>query len=199
MKKLTKTLSVLSLVAAFGFSTTNVVAQDKKDEKKVEKQVKKTDKVVSDIMGTNMYMVGLMELALQKSKSDDLKNMAGQLLPMHKQMGNEIKEFATKNGYTVEAEEAKKYNAKIKKWESHNTGLELDYDIAEELVDLHKDGIDMLQNGKEDTKDEGLRSWIDKQVPVMKDHLAMLVPLKEKTKKPWTEKNRPSPDMREGK
>jgi putative membrane protein len=195
MKTLTKILSVLSLVTVLGINVTDAVAQDNK----TEKNVKKTDKAVSDIIGANMYETNLLQLATQKAKSQELKDMAAKLLPMHQQMGNEIKTFASSNGYTVEAEEAKKYNGKIKKWESHNTGLELDYDLAEELVDLHKDGIDLLQNAKEDTKDEALKAWIDKQIPMMKDHLAMLQPMKGKMKKPWTEKNRPSPDMREGK
>lgn len=195
MKTLTKVLSVLSLVTVLGINVTDAVAQDKK----TEKNVKKTDKAVSDIIGANMYETGLLELATQKAKSQDLKDMAAKLLPMHRQMGAELKGFASANGYTTDADEAKKYNDKIKKWDSHNTGLELDYDIAEELVDLHKDGIDLLQNAKEDTKDEGLKAWIEKQIPMMKDHLAMLEPLKEKVKKPWEEKNRPNPDMREGK
>jgi len=197
MKKITRILGILSIASAVAF---NAAAQDNKmdkDNMKTEKSVRKTDKVLADIIGANEYEVWLLELVGNKARNEELKSVAAEILPQHRQMGEELKQWAMDNGYKTEAKKEGKYQQKINKWNSHQQGLELDYDLAEELVDIHKDDIDLLQNAKEDTKDAGLKAWIDKQIPVMRGHLVKLEPLKDKTKKPWKAENRPSPDMRE--
>ena len=67
-------------------------------------------------------------------------------------------------------------------------GMEWDADVIEELIDAHKDGIDMLQDALTDSKDDALRLIINDALPAMKTHLDMLEPLKETVKKPWKEK-----------
>jgi len=56
------------------------------------------------------------------------------------------------------------------------------------LIDIHKDGIDMLEDARSDVKDDELRNIFNDALPVMKSHLEMLEPLKSTVKKPWKNK-----------
>ncbi|RYE24019.1 MAG: DUF4142 domain-containing protein [Sphingobacteriales bacterium] len=196
MKNALKPLAFMGLAAMLTFNATaqtdNTGAMDMK---KTEKMDKKTDKVIGDILGANMYQTKLLELTTQKAKDQMLKDAAAMMLPDYRKMGEELTAWASSHGYSTMASEPKKYEGKLAKWASHDQGLELDHDLGEELNDLNKDGIDLLQNAKEDTKDMELKGWIDGAVAKMKEHKGQLDALKERTKKPTAKENRPDPKM----
>ena len=160
-----------------------------------EKMDEKNRKVVGDLIGANTYQIKLLELTQQKAKDQMLKDAAGQMLPDYRKMGDELTQWASRHGYSTAATEAKKYDGKISKWSNHNQGLELDYDLGEELRDVNKDNIDMFKNAKEDTKDAELKSWIDGAVATMEQHKSHIDGLKHRAQKPWKEGNRPDPKM----
>ena len=198
MKNLFKSLALLSVAGVLTFNASaqsDMNMKTDKMEKKSEKMDKKTNKAISDILGANMYQIRLLELTEGKAKDQMLKDAAAKMLPEYRQMNEELTQWASTHGYTTIAAEAKKYEGKIDKWNSHDQGLELDHDLGEELNDLNKDNIDLVKNAKEDTKDVELKAWLDGALAKMKEHKSQLDALKERTKQPWKEENRPDSQM----
>ena len=181
IKEKTKKAAPVTAPAAAPVQSTGVA-----DEMSVG--VAKDAKIVSDMVNLNMYAAKLSELALKKGQHRDLKDEAQKLLEDNNMMLEVIKSYATAKTYGLDADEVTKTNEKLKKWEVKNGGMEWDADISEELKDVHKDGIDMLQNAKEDAKDPELIKIINSELPILKEHLIVLTPMKDVVKKVYQKK-----------
>lgn len=158
----------------------------------VNKEAMKDDakdaKFVSDMMEANTYEVKLMELILKKGNHRDLKNAAQTMLEDHSNMLERLTVYASKKHYGINAEDVADMNEKVAKWEAKNGGMEWDADLVEELNDIHKDGIDMLQDAKTDVRDPELVTIIGDTLPILQRHQKALASLKDEVKKPWKDK-----------
>jgi putative membrane protein len=148
----------------------------------------KDAKFVSDIRATNSYELKLMELVFKKGNNRDLKNAAQHIIEDHQKLDTRVREYSKKHGYGIDPDEGSKINEKLVKWSQKRGGMEWDADVIEELKDVHKDGIDMLEDAVTDVKDDELQQLMKEALSQMRMHLEMLEPLKEKVKKPWNGK-----------
>jgi predicted outer membrane protein len=156
-------------------------------DKDIEKAMSKDAKFTSDILGANGYLMHLMQLTLKKGGNRDLKNAVQQMMEDHQKEDVKITKYASTKGMGIQAGEKAKYDAKIAKWDAKRGQMEWDADIVEELVDLHKDGIDMLEDARTDVTDQELKALIEEELAMLKIHQGLIAPLKEKVKKPWKE------------
>ncbi len=159
-------------------------APDTRVEANITK-AKKDDKFLSDMVNANRYELGLLQLILKKSGNRDLKNAAQKMLSDHQMLADRAAAYSTAKGYKVDPDKMGKYNEKLQKWSGKKGGMEWDADMVTELVDMHKDGIDMLEDSRKDVQDEELRTIIEEALHPMRMHLTMLEPLKGQVKKPW--------------
>jgi predicted outer membrane protein len=176
MKSLMQSIGML--VLALGISIVSL-AQDAKIMNG------KDAKFTSDILSADNYTTWLLEIVPEKAQSEELKKIAQEMLPEHTNMRNQIQAYAESRGYGMNSDKIEKYTAKRAKWETKRGGKEWDADIMEELVDMHKDAIDMLEDAQKDVKDQELKQWIVEVLLKWQNHYAMLEPMKEQVKKPW--------------
>jgi putative membrane protein len=148
----------------------------------------KDAKFISDLRIANLYELRLMELVFKKGNHRELKNAAQHMIEDHQKLDVRVREYSRRHGYGIDPDEGSKVNEKLAKWNQKRGGMEWDADVIEELKDVHKDGIDMLEDATNGAKDDELRSLIKDALPKMRMHLEMLEPLKEKVKKPWNDK-----------
>lgn len=145
-------------------------------------------KFFSDLRLMNAYELQLMEIILKKGNHRALKDAAQKMLEEHRVLDQRLATYAQETGLGNDADEAAKGNEKANKWRQKKGGMEWDADIIEELIDVHKDGIDMLQDAVTDVENPELKNIMNEAIPTMESHLEMLIPLKETVKKPWKEK-----------
>jgi len=148
----------------------------------------KDAKFLSDLRLMNTYELQLMELILKKGNHRALKDAAHHMLEDHRKLDEKTMAYAATKRYGNDPDESSKAAEKVAKWQQKKGGMEWDADLIEELIDVHKDGIDMLEDAVTDVKDDRLRTIMKDALPAMKMHLEMLEPLKETIKKPWKEK-----------
>lgn len=164
------------------------VAASVNNDRKLPKALKEDSKFLTDLVLANRYELQLMELSLKKSNNRDLKDASQHMIEDHRELDRIVRSYANEKGYNLDKDKGSEVNDKIAKWMQKKGGMEWDADIIEELVDIHKDGIDMLQDARNDVKDEELKQIMNNALPTMEMHLKMLTPLKEKVKKPWKNK-----------
>ncbi|HRO42793.1 MAG TPA: DUF4142 domain-containing protein [Flavipsychrobacter sp.] len=148
----------------------------------------KDAKFLSDLRLMNSYELQLMEMILKKGNHRALKNAAQHMLEDHHKLEQRVNQYAKTKAYGNDPDEASKTTEKANKWRQKKGGKEWDADIIEELIDVHKDGIDMLEDAVTDVRDDELKALMTEALPSLKKHLDMLEPLKETVKKPWKEK-----------
>lgn len=148
----------------------------------------KDAKFFSDLRAANLFELRMVEMVFKKSGNRDLKNAAQQMIETHQQLDQRTKEYGTRMRYAIDPDEGSKVAEKLAKWNDKKGGMEWDADIIEEMIDTHADGIDMLEDAQSGVQDEELKKMIQATIPTMKMHVQMLLPLKEKIKKPWKEK-----------
>ena len=140
-------------------------------------------KKLSEIMGGNMYIMMLSKLASLKASNTELRRVAGVIATDHQRFDGQLTALANRQNMAIDPDLREKYMAKLAKYDSKPVGTEWDDDITEELIDLHKDGIDMLQDAQGDVKDAQMKEMIAMPVKTMQGHLDMLMPLKSEVKK----------------
>jgi len=145
----------------------------------------KDAKFLSDLRLMNDYELQLMELIFKKGNHRALKNAAQQMFEEHQKLDGTLSSYAQSHRYGNDPDESAKATEKANKWRQKKGGMEWDADIIEELIDIHKDGIDMLEDALTDVNDEQLKDLMNEELPILKQHLKMLQPLKETIKKPW--------------
>ena len=142
----------------------------------------KDQKFFSDLRLTNTYELEMMELILKKANHRGLRDAARTILQDHRKLEAELVRYAREKQYAPNDGDAAKTNEKINKWRQKPGGMEWDADVAEELVDVHKDGIDMLEDAQGDAKDEALKRLMGRALPALRTHLQILEPLKDQMK-----------------
>lgn len=173
-----------------GQQASNAEVADKKaksDKHDVPDGEKKEAKLFSDLQQMNNYELQLMELILKKGDHRALKDAAQRMLEDHQKLDARLKDYGSTRAFS-RAEANAQAQEKANKWRQKKGGMEWDADIIEELIDMHKDGIDVMQNARDDIKDDALMMLINETLPVLQSHEKMLASLKETVKKPWKKK-----------
>ena len=165
--------------------TKEKVKADKKED--LPRGEKKDAKYFSDVLQMNSYELQLMELILKKGNHRALRDAVQRMLEDHQKLDARLREYAAGHpvgNIDITAQVLEKAN----KWRQKKGGMEWDADVIEELIDLHKDGVDMMQDSHNDVQDEALKMIINETLPVLQSHQQELKALKETVKKPWKKK-----------
>lgn len=155
------------------------------NREKIHEAHEKDTKFLSGFRVMNHYELRLTELTMKKGNHRELKNAAQKMYEDHLKTEQDLKAYTERGRYRNSSEETSDVREKISKWQQKKGGMEWDADIIEELIDVHKDGIDFLEDAATDVEDPELKDLIKKTIPLMRKHLSMLEPLKETVKKPW--------------
>jgi len=125
--------------------------------------------------------VELAQDAVSHATNADVKSSAQKLVDDHTKANQELEQFGTSHGVTATAEvEAKAKEAKERIMKL--TGKSFDQAFVKQMVDDHTSTIKAFENESKNGTDTDLKSWVDKTLPTLRDHLKMAQDLRKKLK-----------------
>lgn len=115
-----------------------------------------------------MGEVKLAELAVEKGKSEEVKNLAAMIVKDHTAANMELGAIAKAKGIEIPmpGEKEKEKMAML----AAKSGEEFDKAFLAELKDCHKKDIALFEATSAEAKDKDVKAFIDKTLPVLKTH-----------------------------
>ena len=119
-----------------------------------------------------LWEVKLADLALTKSGSPKVKELAKHIKDDHTKANDELKALAAKKNITLPTSLSEKKQEKYDDF-AKKTGSEFDKDYVENMVKDHKDDISLFKKEGENGKDPDVRSWASGKLSTLEHHLQM--------------------------
>lgn len=118
---------------------------------------------------------GLAEVQLGQqmstmAKNNDVKSFAQRMVTDHGKANDELKQLATTKGISLPADTDKEHKDAAQKVTSSKNP---DKAYMEEMVKDHDKDVKEFEEASSKAKDPDLKGWIDKTLPVLKDHQKM--------------------------
>ena len=126
--------------------------------------------------------VDVAQDALAHAQNADVKSFAQKLVDDHTKANDELSQYATAHGVTIPSEmEGKAKEAKERLMKL--TGKNFDQAFVKQMVDDHTSTIKAFEDESKNGTDADLKSWVDKTLPTLRDHLKMAQDLEKKVGK----------------
>jgi putative membrane protein len=126
-----------------------------------------------------MTEVELGQIAAKNAQQQEVKDFGNQMVKDHGKANNDLKAVAGKLKVPVPEKVSAKHQAKIDKM-AKMTGAAFDQAYVQDMVKDHELDIAEFEAADKEVKDADLKKFIEKTVPVMKHHLAMVKKLAAK-------------------
>ena len=187
MKSIFKILTLASLLAMYSCNDarkeqdSNEIAEEANDEKFEDNQAEKDADFVEEVVASDYAEIKLAELANQRSRNTEVKEIAQMLQTDHSGALNELKTLAQTKSISVPVEETDEAKRKMEDF-SDDSGEDFDKKWCKEMIDKHEDTIDKFEKRLENTKDAELKAWISKMLPTLRTHHDRLKACNEKIK-----------------
>jgi putative membrane protein len=158
------------------------VAEELNDSKfKTDSSEHKAEFVVDAVSG-NYAEIKLAQLAIQKTTDKDLKDIAQSLEADHTTALNELKTLAESKKISVPTEESDKAKEQIKDL-SDDKPADFNKAWVKALMDKHQQTISNYEKALTDLKDEDVKAWINKVLPIIRTHHDKLMAYNSRVKK----------------
>ena len=127
---------------------------------------------------------GLAEVSLgqemsPKAKNADVKGFADKMVTDHGKANDELKQLASGKGITLPTETDQEHKEAAQKVMASKN---LDKAYMDAMVEDHDKDVKEFEDASKSAKDADLKSWIDKTLPVLKEHQKMAHDIKGKVK-----------------
>ena len=136
---------------------------------KFEGQTQKDSEFVYEVVASNYSEIKLAELANQKSRNKQVKEVAQTLLTDHTASLNELKILAQAKAISIPVQERDASKRKLENL-AEESGEDFDEAWAREMMQAHDEMIEKFEDRLEDTQDAELKGYIEKTLPVLKKH-----------------------------
>lgn len=187
MKSIFKILTLASLLAMYSCNDarkeqdSNEIAEEANDEKFEDNQAEKDADFVEEVVASNYAEIKLAELANQRSRNTEVKEIAQMLQTDHSGALNELKTLAQAKSISIPVEETDEAKRKMENF-TDESGEDFDKKWCKEMIDQHEDTIDKFEKRLENTEDAELKAWISKTLPTLRTHHDRLKACHEKIK-----------------
>jgi putative membrane protein len=148
------------------------VADEKNKEKFTTKGAKQDALFVTDAVAVGLAEIRLAELALQKTRDEDIQRVAQHLKNDHAMMLAGLTTLAADKVITVPLTEAENMRERIQKLENETDQFNKKW--CEEVRSLHKESIENLERSGEKVYDPELREWIASALPRLRKNLDLV-------------------------
>jgi putative membrane protein len=126
---------------------------------------------MTKVAGGGMFEVEAAKLAEQKATDPAIKEHAAKLVKDHTQANTELMQLASSKGVTLPAKLPRDKQGELDKL-SKLSGAAFDRDFMRRVgIADHQADIKEFEKGSRSAKDPELKSWIDKTLPTLRDHL----------------------------
>lgn len=158
-----------------GTGTRNTPAQG-------EKVARGDRKFIEEAANSGMFEVQVGQLAASKASDANVKSFASMLVDHHTAANNELVKIANARGVELPAAPKRALRRDIEKLGKKN-GAEFDRDFVRNVgIKAHEKDIKMFEKASKDVKDAELKAFVDKTLPVLREHLAAAEKLPESGK-----------------
>lgn len=116
-----------------------------------------------------------------KATNPEVKSFADRLVSDHSKASDELKQIMTAKGLTFPTgtdAEHQKFNDELTK----ASGKDLDRKFVQDMVKDHDKDIKDFEKASKDVKDADLKAWVDRTLPVIKEHDKIAHDLEKKVK-----------------
>jgi putative membrane protein len=128
---------------------------------------------VSRTLQSDMAQVQFGQLALQKTKNEQVKQLAQKMIVDHSELGDKIKAFAKQLGVEIPTQLSKKDKATMAKLQELS-GSEYDQAYIKEMVKDHKKYLSEIQMEGSTGQDEAVKNASSQISQVIAQHLQMI-------------------------
>jgi len=129
-------------------------------------------KFIEEAANSGMFEVQISQLAASKATDPNVKSFASMLVDHHTAANNELVKIANGRGVELPAAPKRALRRDIEKLGKKN-GDEFDREYVRNVgIKAHEKDIKMFQKARKDVKDADLKAFIDKTLPVLREHLA---------------------------
>jgi putative membrane protein len=149
-----------------------------KHDKNANKIARADRKFMQDAAEGGMFEVQSGQLAANKASDDKVKQFANKLVEDHQSANNELVQLANTKGLELPAAPSRSERRNIEKL-GKESGSRFDQDFAKIEIKDHEKDIKKFEKASGKVKDPELKAWIDKQLPHLREHLAMAQALPE--------------------
>ena len=125
-----------------------------------------------------MTEVKLGELAIQKGMRDDVKEFAQMMVKDHTAINDDLKALAAQKGVALPDNLDAKHQGMVDKMTAL-TGSEFDNAYIAEMIKGHKADAKAFKGESAATQDTGIKSFLDKSIPVVEAHLKHVTAMKK--------------------
>lgn len=129
-------------------------------------------KFIEDAANSGMFEVQVAQLAASKATDANVKSFASMLVDHHTAANNELVKIANAKGVELPAAPKRALRRDIEKLGKKN-GAEFDRDFVRNVgLKAHEKDIKLFEKAGKDVKDPDLKAFVDKTLPVLREHLA---------------------------
>ena len=127
---------------------------------------------IEDAANSGMFEVQVAQLAAAKATDPNVKSFASMLVDHHTAANNELVQIANARGVELPAAPKRALRRDVEKLGKKN-GDEFDRDFVRNVgIKAHEKDIKTFQKASKDVKDAQLKAFVDKTLPVLREHLA---------------------------
>lgn len=136
-------------------------------------QVARADrKFIDQAAGSGMFEVQVAQLAASKATDAQVKSFASMLVDHHTAANNELVKIANARKVELPAAPPRALRRDIEKL-GKKSGADFDKEFVKEVgIKAHEKDIKLFEKASKDVKDPELKAFVDKTLPVLRDHLA---------------------------
>lgn len=120
----------------------------------------------------NMAEVKLGEMVRDKASAQEVKDFANKMVTDHGQAQKDLEAVATAKGVQLPADLDAKHKELADKL-GKLSGAELDKAYMSEMLKDHKKDVAEYESASKSIKDPDLKGYVDKTLPVLKEHLKL--------------------------
>lgn len=129
-------------------------------------------KFIEEAANGGMFEVQVAQLAVSKATDANVKSFASMLVDQHTAANNELVKIANAKGVELPAAPKRSLRRDIEKLGKKN-GAEFDRDFVRSVgIKAHEKDIKQFEKASKDVKDADLKAFVDKTLPVLREHLA---------------------------
>jgi putative membrane protein len=152
--------------------------------KQDDKLARSDRKFIEEAAGSGMFEVQVSQLAASKATDANVKSYANMLVDHHTAANNELVKIANARKVELPAAPKRALRKDIEKL-GKKSGEEFDRDYVRNVgIKAHEKDIKLFQKASKDAKDAELKAFVDKTLPVLREHLAAAQKLPQSGKSP---------------
>jgi putative membrane protein len=130
-------------------------------------------KFIQKAAESGMFEVQAAQLASSKATDPQVKSFASMLVDQHTQANNELIQIANARGVELAAAPPHGMRKDVEKL-GKKSGADFDKAFVKEIgIKAHEKDIKLFEHAGKDVKDTQLKAFVDKTLPVIRQHLQM--------------------------